>query len=172
MISVRVFGVGNIIKKRKQVQTLALRTFTAMRPRVKRTYANIKKWMPTLTTNLQDALVYEEDAGKLHIAIRLLSHGPFGPTDYFPCWEHTHKSISQHTPDEIAHAKKRGAMGIQANPSAISGGKTDIQKDPFVKALAADGFTHIQVLEFGPKGKQRTYDATPPPGWPYLKPFA
>lgn len=169
MISVRVFGVGNVVKQRQMVQTLAMRMFFAMRPRVKKTYSNIKRYMPVLTRNLQDALVYEENAGKMTLSIRLLSNGPYGTTDYFPCFKQTHKSIAAHTADEIAHAKKRGAMGIQANPQAISGGSTEIQRDPFVRALADDGFMNIRVIESGPKGKQRTYDATPPPGWPFLK---
>ena len=169
MISVRVFGVGNIVKKQKNVQTLAIRTFEAMRPRVHKTKDNIVKWMPVLTGNLRDAVVLEEDRAQMRISIRLPANGSYGTTDYFPCWGRTHKSISQHTADEIAHAKKRGAMGIQANPMAISGGTSDIQKDPFVKALAADGFTNIKVIESGPKGKQRTYEAKPPKGWPFWK---
>jgi hypothetical protein len=169
MISVRVYGTGNVVKRSKEAQTLAMRTFMTMRPRVKRTYVNIKKYMPTLSRNLQEALVYEEDAGRMRISIRLLANGPYGTTDYFPCWENTHRSISQHTKDEIAHTKARGAMAIQANPQAVPGGKSEIQRDPFVRALADDGFMNIRVIESGPKGKQRTYEATPPPNWPFVK---
>ena len=144
-------------------------TFPALVIRVKKMYVQIEREMPTLTGNLRDALLLELDPAKMRASIRLLSTGPYGTTDYFPCWKRTHKSISQHTDDDIAHAKARGAMGIQANPMAISGGTSDIQKDPFVKALSDEGMTNIKVIEAGPKGKRRTYDATPPFGWPFIR---
>lgn len=169
MIGIRVFGIGNVIRKRKEVSTLAMRTFMAMRPSARKIYGDVKKYMPVLTRNAQDAVVYDEDTGRMRITIRLPAYGAYGRTDYFPCWPNVHHSIAEHTRDEIAHAKARGAMQIQANPMAVPGGRAERDRDPFVRALSESGFTDIRVIESGPKGKQRTYDANPPQGWPFIR---
>ena len=165
-----VSQTGTIVSKNLALVRARMKhTFPALAVRVKKMYAQIDREMPTLSGNLRAALILELDQSKMRTSIRLRATGPYGTTDYFPCWGRTHKSIAQHTADEIAHAKARGAMGIQANPMAISGGTSDIQKDPFVKALSDEGMTNIKVIESGPKGKRRTYTAAPPFGWPFIR---
>jgi hypothetical protein len=158
---------SRVIETQKRVRALQQVKYTGLKVRTKIIFKDIQRLMPTLTGNLAEALIYETDDRQMRVSIRLLAMGPYGTTDYFPCWPKTHKSIAQHTSDEISHAKAKGAMGIQANPQAVSGGKADSARDPFVRALQNEGFTDIRVIESGPKGKQRTYDATPPAGWPY-----
>ena len=169
MIKINVTNLEQFRRKAESLSTFVDRVFEATVVRGKEIHKNIERIMPVLSRNLQSAVVLEIHPAERRVSIRLLGTGPYGTTDYFPCWKRTHKSIAEHTADEISHAKRRGVMSIQANPRAIPGGTTNYDKDPFFRSLANEGFTDIKVIESGPKGKQRTYDARPPVGWPFVR---